>query len=117
MTGYPLKLRWRFLIFKMIVVSGNTSSRVLGVTWTGFRMGHFKIVTTGNILLGEAVLKIRARPLLSPRALFFCRPEPTFLSPRVQARGLPGDAVPNEVRGDAIPNEVRDASLLLGRTK
>jgi len=50
----------------MIVVSGNTSSRVLGVIWTGFRMGHFKIVKTGNILLSEAVLKIGAIPLLSP---------------------------------------------------
>ena len=30
------------------------------------------------------------------------------MSPRAQARGLPGDAV---------PNEVRDASLSLGRTK
>jgi hypothetical protein len=47
---------------------------------------------------------------LSPRALFFCRPERSEGSP-------PGDPVQNEVMRDAVPNEVRDARLALGRTK
>ena len=41
---------------------------------------------------------------------------PPAVAPRRQPRGLPGDAIPNEVRRDAVPNEARDASLLLGRT-
>jgi hypothetical protein len=73
--------------------------------------------------------KARGYPTPSrPNVLFFCPPErsegslgtyapredrevvaprPLSLSPRAQARGL---------LGDAIPNEVRDASLSLGRT-
>jgi two-component system nitrogen regulation response regulator NtrX len=47
---------------------------------------------------------------------FFVTPSP-FLSPRAEARSLPGDAVPNEVRRDAVPSEARDASLSLGTTK
>jgi hypothetical protein len=54
---------------------------------------------------------------MSRRATPFCHPEPFFVTPRRQPRGLPGDAVPSEVRRDAVPNEVRDASLSLGTTK
>jgi len=36
-----------------------------------------------------------------------CRPEPLFVAPRRQPRGLPGDAIPNEVSRDAVPNKVR----------
>jgi|GEM_PF-5653830 len=42
---------------------------------------------------------------------------PFFVAPRRQPRGLPGDAVPNEVMRDAVPSEARDASLSLGMTK
>jgi hypothetical protein len=41
---------------------------------------------------------------------------PPAVALRRQPRGLPGEAIPNEVRRDAAPSEVRDASLSLGRT-
>ena len=33
--------------------------------------------------------------------------KPSFCCPRRQPRGLPGDAIPNEVSRDAVPNKVR----------
>ena len=68
-------------------------------------------------------LKICASPMSDIPSLFLCRPERSEgslgtcvpwedrvgnVAPRRKPRGLPGDAV---------PNEVRDASLSLGRTK
>jgi len=59
-------------------------------------------------------------PSASEGSLGTCMPRDDTVgnaAPRRKPRGLPGDAVPNEVRGDAVPTEVRDATACARQDK
>jgi len=60
-----------------------------------------------SVTAGSCCCQVRSRMYYR----FFCASHPA-VTPRRQPRGLPGDAIPNEVRRDAVPSEARECPAI-----